>query len=393
MPKRMFPFHVRKALCVALCFTLVASFAVLASACSCIPTDPIKQATDVIDNGISDITQNSEDWQSILQRVADDLPEGISEAVRVDAQNLATRAIATTGTEFRCNVDFLGNRAVQALQRLKATILNQNPPPLPPAFCQVSPDSIDLKVSPEHWSTASLYGYDLDHADSNGAKVKVMLLSPAGTSVLPEDRIGRTTHYQLTINLGNMARDLYTNRTSKIVVSWNNSTEGYPEIVVVPWEPKTKVETKPIGATGPYTPPRTGGDADFDTDDDEPTDVTVRGNILISATTVKTQVSMYAREREPDHTTVNGASAWSTAYEAPQGWQIDSVIPKVNSVNTSSVTTHGRTRYDRPGGEIVEYFEVWVDRSGDEAGTYTSVTAHWRTLTVTLRETTPSWLR
>ena len=59
-------------------------------------------------------------------------------------QSLANRSIASAGVEFRCNIDFFfERRAIEALKRLKAQLLKQNPPPLPPAFCQVDPPAID----------------------------------------------------------------------------------------------------------------------------------------------------------------------------------------------------------------------------------------------------------
>ncbi len=376
---------------------LILSSSAFVSGCSCnIASSSIDKATEVIDNGIRDITQNSEAWQSILQRIANDLPQDISETIRVDAQSLATRAIATTGVEFRCNVDFLANRAIQALKRLKAMLLNQNPPPLPPAFCQVDPSSIDLKVSPDHWSTVILYGYDFDHTDTSGAKFKIMLIDNQGhTSYLPEDRIGRTTHYQVTLNLGNMARDLYVRKITKLIVSWGGKTEGYPQIVVIPWEARSKTLTAvSIGSTGPYTPPHVGsGDLDFYTKNDRPTTVEVRGEINIQLTRILNRVTMHAREDHSDYTEVNGISPWAVAYQAPEGWQISDVTPRDNSIHNASVTVHGRLVFNRPGGEIVDYFEVWVDQDGDDAGTYTKVTAHWRPLNITLPEIMPVWLQ
>src|SRR5262249_8501473 len=144
----------------------------------------IDTALGIIDNGIRDIERDSSSWRSVLQRVANQLPKDISETVRVDAQNLATRSIGITGTEFRCNIDFLGDRvnflskrAIQSLQHLKTELRNQNTPPLPPAFCQVSPASIDLNTSPDSWSTLFILGYDLDQKDTSDQNLKILLLN------------------------------------------------------------------------------------------------------------------------------------------------------------------------------------------------------------------------
>jgi len=355
---------------------------------------PIQEAVKVIDNGIRDIGQNSASWQAILQRVANQLPQEISETIRVDAQSLANRSIATAGIEFRCNVDFLANRAIESLRRLKAQLLKQNPPLLPPAFCQVDPASIDLKVSPTRWSTVILAGYDLDRKDGATKPLQILLLTGQGSTILlPESRIGRTTHYQITLNLGAMARQLYNDRIAKIVVSWGGKSDGYPQIVVVPWEAKRQTNTAvPIGQTGPYYPPRTGGDADFDTGDDDPTNLEVRGELSISEQAINSRMYMYAHEVEDDYTEVKGWSSWSRAYTPPQGWRIVEVRPNVTSIHSAKVTVHGRITYSRPAGEVVDYFEVWVDSDGDEAGTWSRAITHWRPLNITIEEVMPEWL-
>ena len=381
-------------------FTLVTIASLMLSSCDLTGglgghvESAVDKALAVVDNGIRDIEQNSASWQSVLQRVADQLPQEISETIRVDAQSLVTRSIATAGTEFRCNVDFLAGRAIQSLQRLKAELLKQNPPPLPPAFCQVDPASVDLKTSPARWSTAALYGYDLDHKDGTGQQLNVLLLtSQGGTIAVPENRIGRTTHYQITLNLGDMARQLYQNQIVKIVVTWNGKSEGYPQIVIVPWEAKRQTFTQSIGSTGPYYPPHTKGDSDFDTGNDAPTNAEVRGEMQITDQVLYNRTYMHAREVQPDHTEVAGWSAWAAAYSAPQGYRIIEVQPRLPSVHTAVVTVNGRLVFDRPAGEIVDNFEVWVDQDGDEAGTWTRVTTHWRPLTITIEETLPDWLR
>lgn len=353
--------------------------------------DSIDRATNVIDRGIDDINTGSADWQTVLERVANDLPEDISATIRNDAQNLATRSVAAGGAEFRCNTDFLENRAVQSLKNLKAKLLGTTPSLLPPAFCQVAPPGIDLKSSPSSWLMVTLHGYDLDHRDSTGSLLKVLLLDNRGVTIpFPEDHIGRTTHYLVTLNLGGLEKRLYDENIVKLIVEWDGSTSGNPEIVVIPWTPDTKTEYKNIARTS-YMPPKTRGDRDFDTDDDEPMSVDVRGNLHITEQFINCRVYMKAEEEESDYTTVKGWSDWSRAYTAPNGWKIVDVRPRENSKHTSEITDHDVHRYSRPAGEVVNYFEVWGDRKGDDAGVYTKVEVYWRKLEITLEETVPKW--
>lgn len=364
----------------------------LTSGCFDNITSSIDKASQVIDNGIRDLNANASAWQAVLQRVADDLPKDISETIRVDAQTLVDRSIATAGVEFRCDVDFLGHRAIQSLEELKAKLLGQNPPDLAPGFCQADPAAVDLNVDPTKWATLMLYGYDLDHRDGTGRPFTVSLVNGGGQATpLPENRIGRTTHYQVTVNLGSLAKQLYDQGIVKIAVSWNSVSAGYPEAVVIPWQaPRRTLTQQDLGATR-YTPPHTGGDADFDTSDDEPTDVTVSGQLLVQPDAVRVRESMFARERDPDHTQVSGTSGWSTAYTPPSNWRVVSVNPTTASVATAVATSHDVLTLDRPGGEIVDRFEVYVDRDGDEAGSYTSVIVHWRHVDIVIEQLAPDW--
>ncbi len=354
----------------------------------------ITRATDVIDNGIRDITQSSATWQSVLQRVANDLPKEISDTIRVDAQSLANRAIGTVGVEFRCSVDFLGARAVQSLRALKAELLKQPAIAIPPAFCTVDPPAIDLKTAPSRWSTVVLYGYDLDHKDAQGKLASVLLLDANGvTTAMPENRIGRTTHYQMTLNIGAMARQLYQSAIVKIVLAWGGASDGYPQIVIVPWETQRVSEIVTVGSTGPYQPPHTGGDRDFDTGTDEPTSVDVRGEIQTSERTIHSRLYLHAREKDPDHTEVEGWSDWSLMYTAPQGWRIVEVRPSAAAAVRLNVTTNGTITANGAGGEVIDRFEMQIDRGGDEAGTWTQVIGHWRPLEITREALLPEWLR
>jgi hypothetical protein len=368
-------------------------FLITLSTSSCGIPPAIDRATTVIDNAIRDITLNLDNWQTILQRVANDLPNEISETIRFDAQSLVTRSIAVAGIEFRCDVEFLGNRAIESLRHLKAKLLNQNPSLLPPKFCNVDPPAIDLKVSPSKWSTVMLSGYDFDTQDHAQKLLQVSFLTKQGNTLpFPESRIGRTTHYQITLNLGEIASALHTLPVTKIFISWDGKSQGYPQIVVIPWEARRQTVTQNMGDTGPFFPPRAGGDADFDTDDDDPTDVVLRGLMRVTEQSIDTRIAMYARERKPDHTAVDGWSEWARNYTPPQGWRIVSVNPTLPSYHQAVVTEHDRMVYNRPAGEVVSYFEAWVDHDDDEAGTWTRVIAHWRSVNITIEETKPDWM-
>ena len=90
-------------------------------------------------------------------------------------------------------------------------------------------------------------------------------------------------------------------------------------------------------------------------------------------------------------TQASGTSGWSTAYTPPANWRVVSVNPTTASVATAVATSHDVLTLDRPGGEVVDRFEVYVDRDGDEAGSYTSVIVHWRRVDIVIEQAAPDW--
>jgi len=364
------------------------------------------EAVAVIDQGIQDIREESADWRVVLQRVADDLPKEVGELIRNDAQNLVSRSIAQTGVEFRCNTDFLAHRASMALARLKAKVLGETLPLLPPAFCQVTPDAIDLKAEPASWSKVVLSGYDFDHEDAAGKQFTLELVSADGNVTEVDDaRIGRTTHYQATVNLGDIAAELHAKKINKILVRWGGQHDGYPQVVVLPWEAERQLVRGHNPGSTTWKPPHKRGDGDFflhkklvDLKGKRTASLDLRAESKITRDRrkVQTRVYMKAREAVPDHTTVAGWSGWRTAYEAPKGKQIVSAQPLGLSRFKGAVTGRdkGRGYYHRlPRGEVAKEFRYWVDRKGDDVPGYTRVDVTWAPLQVTLVDQKPEWTR
>lgn len=385
-------------LSVSLRGVLAISIGLLSTINGCIDTSPIDRAVSVIDSGIHDIRSESASWQNVLNRVATQLPQEISQTIRTDAQNLASRSIAKTGIEFRCDVDFLSRRAISSLEWLKAKLRDGKAPPPPPEFCHVVPEAIDLSSAPGSWSVITYHGYDLDYQDANHQPLQLLLTDAQGhTAPLPEDRIGRTTHYQVTVNLGALASRLFHEHTTKLVVAWGASTLGprgepYPQVVIVPWQAKQRTEHIDPGTTGKFIPPRVHGDADFDTDDGNPMQVGLQAEIRVTDQVVEGRTFLRAREHDPDHTEVSGWSPWARLYTAPPKTRILDVRPRSPSSQVATIISHGEQTFPRPAGEVARRFHVFGDRDGDEAGIWTGVEVDWNPFDISLIETAPEWL-
>jgi hypothetical protein len=358
-------------------------------------TTSIDEATRILDNGIADIGVDSSKWREVLQGVAKDLPKEIQSTIKTEAQNLATRSIAATGEEFRCDAKFLGDRAKQALQRLKEMLGGSRQAPLPPTICHVVPSEIDLKLQPDRWDKITISGYDFDHEDSQGNELGFALLGGGDSDVLKikKESIGETTFFKRTLNLRDYKNIMYEKKITKVVPLWQGTIAGIHsgEVVVQQWEPATREDIVTPSRTT-WSPPLVHGDGDFDTGGNDPMSVKVEAKLWISNTTIKSKVWMWARESKGDNTTVRGWSKWASQYTSPGGWKIVDVTPSASAIDSEfNITDHGVYTRNRPSGEVLSRFTIWGDKRGHEAGGYTRVQADWRELRVNIQEVKPSW--
>lgn len=360
----------------------------------CIPIDPVVAQ---IDKAVQIIAGQSDQWRFALEQLMANLPDTASALIRQDIQNLLDRTIASAGVQFACQGDIFGRRLQSALAEIRRKVTSNNPEPtpvqLPPMICS-NPGAIEMATAPEKWNTVRFTGYDLDHTDMQNRLVQVYSLdSQGGREALPEERIGRTSHYALTLNLAGMERSMHEKKVLKIELVWNGLTLDQGQIVITPWVPSDKHELKPLGSID-YVPPKTHGDADFDTGDDEPTDFRVCAKLQIEPSRIMGAVDMWAREKEPDNTTVEGDSGWKPLYSAPANYRIVDIRPTEPTCQESRIRTHGWHDYDRlPGAGVASKISVWIDGDGDEAGKRTRARVDFKSAEVHLEELAPPWLR
>lgn len=352
----------------------------------------VDKAVAVLDAAIMDLNRNSSEWQQILRRVSEELPVEINASIRTEAQNLVDRSIATAGMELKCSADFLGTRAVASLERLRSWLRKaEAPPATPPSACEVIPQSIDLKLPPDRWSVATIAGYDMDHPDSSGRLLAVRLLAADGsTMTLPEEAIGRTTHYLVTVNLAEVARTMVERGIVKVQVTWNDKAAGFPEVVVQRWTAQ-RIEIDVPTAYSSLVPPNARGDNDFDTDSDNYMTVNIVASTEVSPGALLGKIWMTAQEREPDYTTVKGTKV-TPLCTAPDGYRIVSASPSRLSAEVNRhVITKGELTWPQAANHVAVEFKVVGDTHGDEAGSRTGVVVQWAAFRVTLEPTEPSW--
>ena len=136
-------------------------------------------ATRVLDDGITTISQNSDSWQNTLQGMQSKLTVDTQQTLRNEINDLMKGSIAVANSGVQCDFDFIAHRVLQELKSLRADLLKQpTPDTSEPAACVPVPAAIDFA----HWQrngvpTAQVFGYDLDNSalalwlvDSNGQK-------------------------------------------------------------------------------------------------------------------------------------------------------------------------------------------------------------------------------
>jgi hypothetical protein len=150
---------------------------------------------DILNRAIVDVDANSANWQLIIQKAIDDLPQAEA-VVRQDLQNLMQRGIATAGLEVRCDIAYLGDMLAQGLQGILAKFKHQPVPPLKAVVCDASPAAVDMNLPPNNRNNIEVYGYNLDQA-----WIKLLHVRATSTTDVSA-QFSVTSPFKRVINLG-----------------------------------------------------------------------------------------------------------------------------------------------------------------------------------------------
>lgn len=382
--RRLSPRHLTT--CVLLPMALL--FLLLSTGCGIADAlNPVKDATTqalaAVDDAINALASANADWEAILKDLENKIPAQIDSTIKNEISNTLTRAEATAGTEFKCGVDFVADRAREHLLRVKAELLKQTPPPVEPTFCNVIPLAIDMNLTPERRNVVEYYGYDMDTAN-----VQVLLQTTGGIQDLTS-RLARPTHYHMTVNLGGTPNPLGAN-SEKLILKWNGQ-EISSISVLQPTTPVCKSSVSPGIVQQPitYTPPAVRGDHEFDgngPDIDASVTLSVQGSGAENR--VVATIYMDARETKSDWTEAQGSKT-VTLYTAPPGMKIEKIVGGPVSTYHYRDTNHTIDRFGGGAGEPVSQWEFMGDgTTSQDAGGDTHVTVHLNPLRVVLTETT-----
>jgi hypothetical protein len=339
-------------------------------------TDIAGDTVAALDNAIDALDRNSASWQTVLQDTTKQLTADAQSTVRNEVSDLLNRSVAATGTELRCNTDFIGSRVRQALVRIRARLMHQSIPPVEPALCHVVPAAVDMALDASRRNKLEFFGYDFDTTP-----IKVTLQEKSRTLDVSSS-LDRPTHYHMTLNLGANGVPV-SSASNRLTLEWEGrSISSIPVIQPVTPVCREKTETYSRSTYLTFNPPHTRGDREYSGNGPE---VWATARWINDGTRVSVRLWMKAKETRSDWTTAEGERT-EAFYTAPPGWRIDSIVGDMESSAHYVDTDHSDDRQGAgPNGPVKE-FVFRGDRRGDDAGEHTGVDVSFNPLVVKLVE-------
>lgn len=336
--------------------------------------DITEKVISSLDNAIGQLNSAQANYQEILQKLIEELPQEVHSTITNDVSNLLNRTIAAAGAEFKCNIDFLRIRVQQALIRIKAKFLNQPMPPIEPQLCMVVPLAIDMNLVPQHLNKLEFYGYDFDLTNIE------VILENVNNRINVTDKLDIPTHYHMTINLGSNGVRL-SNKSKRLILRWNN--KDISTIAVIQPNPNicesSTYQFQP--PTISYMPPLTYGDREFAGNGPE---VTAYVNLRIEdRRKIIARVYMKAKENKKNWTTAEGFKDF-IIYTSDPNKVIESIITPTSD---SYFYIDDNIYMDEfPGSGLVRKFRFMGDGEGDDVGYHTRVEIDFNNIRIQLKE-------
>ncbi|MDH5178421.1 MAG: hypothetical protein OEZ39_04145 [Gammaproteobacteria bacterium] len=322
-----------------------------------------------LDDAISALSGESAAWQDVLTNTISKLTDEAQATVRNEVSSVLSRAIAKTGVELRCEVDFIRNRVKDALIRIKLKFLGKPVPPLEPKFCNIDPEAVDREAVPKHIKSLNFYGYDFD-VDQ---QIKVLLESDNGSKADVSRFLDKPTHYAMTLKFGGNGVQLNA-KSRRFILQWKNqviSTIG----VIQPQTPVCESKTETVRVSPiTYIPPHTRGDTEYKGHGPK---VTSSVRWVVSPKRLDASITMHAAETKKDWTTASGTKLFPNLFVPDPGWRIDSVVGSLSSSHAYTDTNHTEDRYQLGSGGPARELVYVGDTKGKEAGTRTQVTVYF----------------
>lgn len=335
-----------------------------------------------IDNTLKDAIRSleisSKDWARVVEETRTQLIAEGHIAIAQDLDRVLQRGITASGVEFRCNVDFIGERMKEELTRLRNSLLGRETV-VPPTICKVDPLSIELsdRSVPLYVNSIQIAGYNLDVSP----QPQILLAEPDGLQNVTYEAIDNPSPYYMTLNLGaNGIR--FTSVSQRLLIRWNGGEQTIG--VIQPHQPlcQTRTETIP-GSQYTYRPPHTRGDKEFSGHGPR---VWVKVSLSNHGTDISATIHMQAKETKEDWTTAEGNTT-IPLYTAPSGYRIKQLLVSTEDEMAYTDDSNASDDFQRAsGGPVAHYNVVGDTESGNDAGDRTQVTVTFNPLHIELEQ-------
>lgn len=373
---------------------VIAILAGLTLLAGCNPWQETKNVVDpgleAIDEAIASLETQSADWQQIVGRLGDRLPEDARAIVR-DVEEASRNVIATGGVEMRCNVDFFGRRLKESLQRLRNSIQPRyDTPPRLPVICQVSPDVIKLTADrrldlPARGTVVRMFGYNLDVQDR-----RMLLVSTTGSQLRDLTRcLDNSTTYQMTLNLGANA---CLNDIQARSVAWRHvrlegfaEEQGSPRTLPVTYAPPRACAERTVNLPASRVS-LTGlehkkGDKDFW----NRISYVVSAGLQKEDRAVTLEVAMTATEIGGDGTTFKGKTTSPLNIALPDRYLVKSISTPAQDSTDGEVDAASTGTIEKSDSGLVKRWVVKLNKQGDDQD-FVGATVHLNPITVQIAE-------
>ncbi|NLF02989.1 MAG: hypothetical protein GX601_18655, partial [Anaerolineales bacterium] len=345
------------------------------STSGCGTSRALEKIAVAIESALSELPEMSGDWIELVNETRDELVEVGYDIVANELSRLVAVAVARTGANVRCEIDFVAARAQSTLSAALAAVRSKEDamPKSAPMLCDWDTQVIDLTRPPAQRMRLELFGYDLDHLDPDGKPVQVFLahtlsrqeqlrrepirpgdiiLDPSDPDIWKDllrqldtstagprsdetwesmtDQYDMTTHYSAVIDISSGSGiPVEDTDADRVVLTW-----GELQLASVPIlrlrEPEERIEVVAPGRSFTHTPTKVlEGDADFD----GKVDILAKALVIVDPedhSRLVLQLYMKAKEPKSDWTCAESTNDTDgpeyELYRAPEGFEIVEVI-------------------------------------------------------------------
>jgi hypothetical protein len=370
-------------------FSLIVFMILLFSMSSCDLTGglggSIERSTDkavaALDKAIYRLETQSVNVQQTLRDLEGELIREAQTTIANEVSSTLNRTTAEVGVEFRCEADFVRDRVIEDLKRIKAKLLRQSVPPLKPVVCRTDPiGAIDMGMVKEgRQPNLIFFGYNFD-ADNT---VKVSITRGGQEIDVPQAFVNVPTHYHMSLNLNNMlgAGLLSSLDNNQFVLKW----QGHTEYTVGINQAICKTYTDRIVPNPePFIPDRTRGDGEYDGNGPK---VWAGVRLVNRGDRIDAMIAMKAEETQDDWTTCSGTTIRTIYQPRRAGYRIGSILSSTESPYTFRYVDHNH-EWDKLVGDgpVREYQFLGDTDYDDDCPNHTKVIVYFNELVVELVE-------